>query len=501
MSDPRGTGPDPGRPLLSRRSLLRGASAAGWGALSLVTGCGHAAAPPSPTPAPPPRLGAAAFAPQDTPVTNDLAADGYSWANARPLLIDRHRNRIALAQRHNHADKYHTFVYAGANGLWKESTLIERALERGTVAYDATNDVLHTLWKGMQPTDGILYRRYTISRDARDDITDITRDLSINLVLDMQISGRMQYEHPGLLWLNDTAYGHYGALVATWSARNSGVGGVGNEVRAARCVLGATSNAGGLAANWSPVTTPATPTIGNPPQVPYSALVTNSGAAIIYPSIGRKRAGTHAGDLYLFYHDGNMADGMNGKWMLRRAQWSGTTGDWRGGLTAPGVIAPMAQGGADRGYELKAQLATTIVEDERNDRLFIGFPLWRGLRGDTWAFAQVNAADAVSLVEAYGAGGKHSYAPTGDIAYDTTRRRLVVAYCTTERQQVYLRLYDGIAAAADEVLAFDAAPVDIPILVDASSTGDPAQVPLLLRDTANTHVTSYRGWYGALRWQ
>lgn len=492
--------PIPEQPLLSRRSLLHLASAAGCSALAFATGCARAA-PPSPTPPPPPRLGAATFAIQGTPVTNDLASDGYSWANARPLLIDRYGNRIALAQRHNHADKYHTFVYAGADGIWKESTLIERALERGTVAYDATNDILHTLWKGMQPSDGILYRRYTISRDGRNGITDIGKDPSINLILDGQTSGRMQYEHPGLLWLNDTAFGQYGALVATWSARNTGAGGIGNEVRAACCVLGTSLHAGGLAADWSPVTIPATSTIGNVPRVPYSALVTNTGAAIVYPSVGRKRAGTHAGDLYLFYHDGNMADGTAGKWMLRRAQWNTTTNDWRGGLTAPVVIAPMAQGGADRGYDLKAQLATAIVEDERNDRVFVGFPLWRGLRGDTWAFAQVNAADVASLVEVYGAGGKHSYAPTGDIAYDAPRQRLMVAYCTTETQRVYLRLYDRTASSGDDLLAFDAAPVDIPLLVDGSSAGEPAQVSLLLRDTANSPVASYRGWYGTLRWQ
>lgn len=441
------------------------------------------------------------FALQNTPVTHDLAPDGYSWANARPLLLDQYGNRIALAQRHNHADKFHTFVFANVEGIWRDSTLIERALERGTVAYDSTNDVLHVLWKGMQPRDGILYRRYTIARDGQQGITDIANDASVNLRLDMQTTETMQYEHPGLLWLNDAAFGPFGALVAVWSARNTGTGSIGNEVRAARCILGATGNAGGDVTNWSPVTTRATTTIGSAPLVAYSALVTNHGTGIIYPSLGRTRLGTHAGDLYLVYHDGNMADGTNGKWQFCRAQWNRATHDWRTGLTAEGVVAAMAEGGVDRGYALKNQLGTAIVEDEHGDRVFVGFPVWRGMRGDTWVVAQLDAADAVTVVEVTNAGGPHSYAPTGDIAYDVARQRLVVAYCVTGKQQVVMRLYDGTAAAGDEVVAFDAAPADIPLFVDGASTGGGATLPMLLRDTVNTPTAPYRGWYGTLHWQ
>jgi hypothetical protein len=505
----------------SRRAVLR---TAGCAVLSLATACTRAttaptagsqsrpgttapAAPVSPTttaisprsPTPvSPRLRSPAFAAQGTPATDDLAADGYSWANARPLLLDRLGNRIALAQRYNGVDKYHTFVFANDDGVWRDSSLIERALERGTAAYDPVRDLLHVLWKGTSTADGIRYLRYTIARDDRGGIATIAPDEAVNLQLDRQTTGEMRYEHPLLLWCDDPAFGPNGALVAAWSARNIGEGGPGNEVRAARCVLGDAGSAGGQEADWTPVVAASTSTIGNPPQVAYTTLAANGGAGIMSPSIGRKRAGARAGDLYLAYHDGATTESPGGMWMLRRAGWSAAAGDWRGGLSDPVVLAPLELG-VGSGYALKRQLGTAVVEDERGDRVFVGFPLWRGERGDTWAFAEVDGADRATVVEVYSAGGAHSYAPTGDIAYDAARRRLVVAYCTTGTQEVLVRLYDG-RTAGEATVAFHAAPADTPLLVEGASGSDGMRVPLLLRDTTNTPVEPYHGWYGTLQW-
>jgi hypothetical protein len=487
---------------VARRTVLRAAAGA---FAALATACTRTGTPPptpvraAPTPQPR-RLGSPACALQHTPATDDLAADGYSWANARPLLLDRSGTPLALAQRFNGVDKYHTVVFADGNGVWRDSTLAARGQERGTAVYDPVGDRLHVLWKGIAATDGIRYCRYTIARDDRDAIAAITPDAAIDLQLDGQTTGTMQYEHPLLLWCGDPAFGPHGALVAAWSARNSGTGGTGNEVRAAQCRLG-DSGAGAQPADWSPVATASVSTIGNPPRVGYTALVANRGAGIVYPSLGRARAGTQAGDLCLAYHDGGTVESPGGTWLLRRARWNTPTGDWRSGLSEPLTLAPLAQDGVDSGYGLKRQLGTAVVTDPAGDRVFVGFPLWRGERGDTWAFAVVDGREQVTVVEVYNASGAHSYAPTGDIAYDAGQRRLVVAYCATGTQAVVVRAYDGTAPAGEAVVAFEAAPADIPLLVEGASGGDGERVPLLLRDTVHTPAEPYHGWYGALRWR
>jgi hypothetical protein len=112
----------------------------------------------------------------------------------------------------------------------------------------------------------------------------------------------------------------------------------------------------------------------------------------------------------------------------------------------------------------------------------------------------VDGADQVTVAEVYSAGGAHSYAPSGDIAWDKGQRRLVVAYCVTGTQAVLLQGYDGMAAAGEAVVAFDAAPADIPFLLEGVSASDGVRVPLLLRDTVHTPVEPYHGWYGTLEW-
>ena len=76
----------------------------------------------------------------------------------------------------------------------------------------------------------------------------------------------------------------------------------------------------------------------------------------------------------------------------------------------------------------------------------------------------------------------------------------MVAYCVTGTQAVLLEAYDGTAAVGEAVVAFDAAPADIPLLVEGASADDGVRIPLLLRDTVNTPVEPYHGWYGTLEW-
>ncbi len=456
-------------------------------------------AAPTATPAPQ-GLAGPVFARQQTVVTNDLSPDGYNWSQASPLLIDRYGSIIIPAQRHNNTDKRNLFVYSNDGGAtWQDSVVFEGFIERGAAAYDPANDVIHMLWIGISPTDGVFYRRYVPIRDAEHKITGIEKTADLNMVLDKQTDGAMFYQHPILLHLPDAAFGRYGALLAVWGARNNGAGG-GNEIRASMAVLGDDANAGGQAASWKAPSAASATVIGNAPQAPYTVLLANTLAGIAHPSVLRKRAGANAGDVYLFYHDG----AAPGAWAFRRMRWSAAAGDWSAGLTAPTTISEGRRAGSSTGYTLNQQLGSRPVEDPARDRVYFGFANWKDdAGGDTWSFVYVDAAagDALSpIVDVYSAGGPHSYAPAGDIAFDAASGLLVVSYVKTGTQHAFVRLYDGTAPVGEEVAAFDAAPVDIPLLAEQTRYGSPARLLMAFRDTVN-HTPPYSGWFGSLVWR
>jgi hypothetical protein len=152
-------------------------------------------AAPSATPAPQ-GLAGPVFARQETTVTNDLSPDGYNWSQASPLLIDRYGSIIIPAQRHNNADKRNLFVYSNDGGAtWQDGAVLEGFIERGAAAYDPANDVIHMLWIGVSPADGVFYRRYVPIRNAEHKIAGIEKTADLNMVLDKQTDGAM---FPGL---------------------------------------------------------------------------------------------------------------------------------------------------------------------------------------------------------------------------------------------------------------------------------------------------------------
>lgn len=468
---------------------------------------------PTPTPTPPlPLLVNPRFHRQHTPATDALGPDGYTWAQGNPIVVDRYEKIIALAQRAE--GQGHLFVSSNDGGAtWQDSALRIDGMVRAALAYDDHNDILHALWLGQSAEAGITYRRYTIGRDTSDNIGDIAADPAADFRLDGQTTGtEMIYQHPIVHWLAADEIGNaYGALLCVWSAHNARQGLAGNEVRATFCRLD-NSAADATAANWSAPSTPTSTPIGSVPTVPYSCLVANTAPGVVYPSLGRKRTGKHQGDIYLCYADGGTGMGGAYRWRWRRFPWDGIAKRWGEG-TPEAIIAPLTRDGTDRGYEYKYQLGTKLVEDPRSDRLFFGFASWRDdTAGDTWGFAAIEANDTIGpLVDVYSCNGRflpEIYALTGDLAFDTTYNRLVVAYVRSGPGQNNgaLRVYDGTVPTEDESRFFTTADVDIPLLWQDPRTGRcrfgagaQARLLVLFRDT-NGQAPPYRGWCGTLDW-
>jgi hypothetical protein len=174
----------------------------------------------------------------------------------------------------------------------------------------------------------------------------------------------------------------------------------------------------------------------------------------------------------------------------------------------------MARTGRDRGYELKGQLGSKIVDDPQGGRHFFGFTTWKDdLAGDTWNVVAVDDNDRVGpLSDVYSCQGRFQpelYALTGDIVFDDASKSLVVAYIHTglDTNVGCLRVYDGTAPLEPETTFFTAADVDIPLLWQDARTGrcrygsgSAERLLVLFRDT-NGQAPPYRGWFGTLDWR
>jgi hypothetical protein len=459
----------------------------------------------------------------NTPFTNAMSSDGFSWSQANPIQVDRYNHIFSLAQLNSTGD--HKFIFSNDAGkTWSENAVAEKYMVRASVAYDSRNDIIHVLWNAANPKDGLIYRRYDIKRDSLDNIVAISRDPAINLQLDFQTGGVMQYEHPLLLWLGDKQSGNFGRLVAIWSAHNDAPT-LTNEIRVSQRVL-SNSAEDGLAANWRAfmaqpdpqttdnpaITTPAAPVNSaatitarqddstttstlateNPPQVAYSPIFASAKASAPYASALYKTSGSHAGDFYFFYSSGNTT------WEWRRAAWNSLTNDWSGGLTPPAIISAINRAGNDNGYNLKQQLGSKPVEDTVKDRVYFGFATWKdNTQGDTWSHIYVDASDKLSpIADVYSAEKAHSYAPTGDITFDEVSGRLITIYLKTDKAGTYARSYDGNLAVGAESLIFNSDEADIPLLWQGGRYAGNNQPELLVLFRGTTRP--YQGYFGTI---
>lgn len=441
------------------------------------------------------------FAQQNTTATNDMAADGYNFAQAKPIMIDQYGKIILWAERYNSNSSRHVIVVSNDSGsTWTEPTRTgfydasgEGFLTRASCAYDSVNDLLHCLWSATASTDGIIYRRYSFTRDGSNNITGVTRVAGINLQLDFEVTGTMQYEEPSMIWLSNG--GANGEILAVWSARNTGTGSGTNknEIRASMRVLSNTA-ADNTAGNWAAPVTADTTGIGNAPSVAYSIITQNNFGGITYSSILRKSSNTNSGDIYVAFYNGDSSG--TPKYQFRRMRWNSGSSNWSTGLSSIVDLSNMVISGADTGYSLKNQLISQLSEDTTNDRVYVGFPVWKSnVLGDTQSFVYIDSADTVSSrVDIYSASGAHTYAPTLDAWYDNTSRRLIYSYIKNDKF-AYIQTYNGTTLDQSETTLFNSVGVDIPLIYPGRVN---SKLFFLFRDTVNTPTPPYHGYAGTM---
>lgn len=449
-------------------------------AIGIGTG-GHIASEPA--------LSGASFAQLGTTYGNDGSPDQITWPAVRgAFLIDSHDKYAQYIQRYNGNTRKCAFVRSNdAGASWADDEPAaggEGFLLRGSAVYDAGRDVIHRLVLTTNPGDGgIIYRQDAITRDGSGNITDITRTVSNATGMDNAASS---YEFPTLIMPDANT------LVAAWTAST----GSGGEIRACKCDLSGSSTAGGTESNWVHLGLNSTTTIGGAPNVgSYTIIFTQGGAALTYFALKLLASG----DLGWLYHSGPSP----GQYRWRRSVKNAAV-TWNS-LSTPVAVSSVQRAGTDAGYGTgvgegpKAQLIGQLTEDASGN--VYGFlATWKdNTNGDTSSVVKVSSAEAVTLLDLYSAGGKHSYAPTGDAAYDSGSGRVVASYINTTNQYAYLALVNPatMATTFGPSLAFNSAPVDIPVIVSPRQGG---KVLLSFRDTVNSPTPPYTAWFGTLTW-
>jgi hypothetical protein len=433
--------------------------------------------------------------------------DQIGWTQGLPYFKDKNLNDIAVIQ-FNSGSVANGFIYRNVGGSWADASTNEGALIHGASAYDATNNLIHVLWYSTGLGDangdvGYVYRRYVIQYSGAN-ITNIVSDNGItiggsstrtNLVVDAQtVANNFLGELPSLVFVPN---GTYGTLVAMWPLRNT----TGVELRISMCAMGASSSAGKTAGGWTNPFGGATATTtigGTAPYVAYGKAYVNVAASqlIAFSSLYQKASGTNIGDLCIVYVAGSSVGTYAYKWV--RMRYNSGSSNWSTGLSTPVAIANIQRAGTDTGYSLKYQILSNIVEDASGN-CFIGIATWKdNTSGDTWGYAQIlDSAETVALADAYSAGGAHSYAPTGHIAYDPAKGLLVVSYIKTSTQFAFVQAFAGTTQKIGETALFSAAKVDIPYFLSGNPTVG-TDMPMILRDAP---VQPHAGYSGKITWQ
>lgn len=441
-------------------------------------------------------LGSPTFTDINASLTNNLGPDGYSWAQGYPITVDKFGKIVVLIQVHNTG---HYWSWSNDNGAtWGFTASSMNFLLRGSVAYDSVNDLFHVLWAATSGSDGVIYRRYAPTRDASNNITDMVQVAGVNLQLEFGASNA--FEKPVLLWLNDAVYGANGALVACWAASDASNGGVHAAVR----VLSNTAD-DNTGSNWRTLagsaTGDTTTVVVGTRNAPVTQVATYG--ALVNVAALRKRGGTHVGDLYLFHQEKL----TTGSVRLRRYAYNSGTGFWGAAPAASVTVGATVRAGATTIRQLWEVLSKP-VEDPTSDSVYIGYACWKdNAAGDTWAVGRIDSLDAVTTADAYSCGGEFApslYALAGDLAYDATADRLVVAWVTTGGvgfNDGQARLYQAnLTPDGAATTFFTADDVDIPLLYHDPRTGATRlnnKLFVLFRDTRN-QAPPYHGWWGSI---
>lgn len=422
------------------------------------------------------------------------------------MIVDSHGKYITLTQWSNGGTNTNSFVVsndAGASWVYPTHSSManssgELFLTRGAMAYDTINDLVHVLWNAADPGDGVIYRRYSITRDGSSNITAFARVSGVNLQLDYQSAGSMLYQHPILVFLPNV--GSNGALLAIWGARNSASGtGTRSEVRASMRVLSNTT-ADNTASNWTAPVSSSTTAIGQSPQVPYSAIVAKAASAsLCHPSASILQNG----DVFVVYTDGDSTEEIQRVVM----SWNAGSQNWSSGVSSQVKLADIVRSGVDGGYSLKREIITAPHQDAASGLVYVAFSVWQGgSGGDTWSFVTVDAAGGVSsIVDVYVADPADCGANifiTGDMMFDIVTERAAVLWTDLPAKHIYAALYDGTTQVQAPILVFDARPFDIPTVYPVSVNGN---LLILGRDFNDasvnnppTYTPPYDGYFGTL---
>lgn len=405
-----------------------------------------------------PTLVSPSFAAMNTTFTNDLSPDGMTWdAVGGAFAVDQYGKYIQYIQRYNANTRLCYFVYSNdAGATWNDNTGVsggEGFLVRGSIVYDSARDCFHGLIVTVNAGDGgIIYRRYSITRDGANNITSIARVAGVSLSMD---SAGAAYEFPTLIMTDANT------LLAAWTVRTAAPGG---EIRCCKCDITSNADAGGTAANWVHIGISSTTTIGGAPSTGSYTIPFTQGTANV--PIFFSLLQMASGDLGWFYHSGSTP----GVWSWRRSVKSGAN-VWNS-LSTPVTVSNMQVAGTDTGYTFKNQLSSKLVDV--GGVVFCAAPVWLSdTAGDTVRLFRISAADAISVATIYSASGAHSYAPTCSLAYDSTSARLIVTYIKTTTSATYLQTFDStLVAKQAETLVDNGAAADIPLIVYARQSGN-----------------------------
>jgi len=400
-------------------------------------------------------LDVASVAALGTTVTNDLSPDGFTWAAVRgSVVVDQYGKMVVYAQRYNGNTRQCYFVISNdSGGSWADNAGVvggEAFLTRGNIVYDAARDCFHGLIMGIPSVGGVIYRRYSITRDGSNNITSIARVGGVSVVLDdAGGSDSNLLEFPTIIMPDANT------VLAAWTIATTSPGG---EIRCAKVDITSNADAGGTASNWVHIGVSSTTTIGVPPAVASYTIpfVQTSAKVPTYFSLLQLASG----DLRWVYHNGAAPGAYATKRSVRNAAVT-----WNS-FGSPVTLTNVQRAGTDTGYNLKAQLISQL--SERAGVVFVGLATWKAnATGDTWGVYVIAADDSLSTsVDVYSAGGAHSYAPTGDVAYDSTSGRIVVTYDQTTTVDGYIGLLSPTDLSTLQTFtAFEStADVDIPVI-------------------------------------
>lgn len=455
------------------------------------------------------RLRNATVVQQSTTATGDLTADGYTWAQGKPGVVDQYGKILVWAQRLNAGTKVHVPVVSNDGGAtWSEPTRTsfhiaagEDLMNRGACDYDPTHDLYHVCWVLAQTSGAVIYRAYSVTRDASHNITGLTQARSLQM--EIGVAG-MAYESPVALYCADI-----NKLLIGWTAVNAAAVTTKAEVRLTMAPI-VNGVADATITTWTPPFAQAgagdADTLGSSfpaGGMKYSCIAKSANARQPWVSITRKPAGatTLAKGLAWFYVIG----GTPGTLYYNRVAF-GTT-DWSGGLGAAVAndsgmtgIGSLQRGGTDAGYADKEQLLSQVAYDSVANKCWVAIPTWKdNTAGDTIALVSVDGNGSASAwVDVYAAGaantdvGKDIFT-TCDVMFDATSGYVVVAYTDLMRHDVYLATYSNGLAVQTGFLAYSATPCDIPTLSGARVNG---KIVLLFRDFnvgARTNPPTYSG--------